>query len=528
MPTVSTELEHLDRNAVLAFDRSAHEVLGTRLEIWLESSGSWFVADTTGQRCEVMAATAPPQLASWPSGDTVYLDPIDDGTYELAFSLPSLRQVRVFAIGTITTTDGVRLRQLAVAAHRQCQTGVTIDQLELENCGLLYQVTNDFEELSFLRRMAELLEISDLTFDLTMMADTICPKLRPLCDAAAMIVVGAHTVEEHGISSIEVDSPLTWSGDRVVDETSCIRLVDQFRELCEERPVVRNHWQQHEQSERFPGVNSFVLVPIVNSEMVIGWLLALNRSECATIFDQDLPWEISYREFGSHEATLMSSSAALLATHARNVELFRERAELLVSMVRALVSAIEAKDEYTRGHSERVAIYGKRLAEELKMNEDFCERLYLTGLLHDIGKIGVRDAVLRKQGPLTDSEFEEIKAHVDKGWAILQDLAPLSYVLPGVLHHHEQHDGTGYPDNLAGKAIPLEGRILAVADSFDAMTSDRPYRPGMPVKQAETILREGAGTQWDAEIVDAFFRVMPDILSTKENYVPRTPAVRKR
>jgi HD-GYP domain-containing protein (c-di-GMP phosphodiesterase class II) len=246
-----------------------------------------------------------------------------------------------------------------------------------------------------------------------------------------------------------------------------------------------------------------------------------------------VPWDVSYLEFGTHEATLMSSSAAILATHARNVDLFREREELLVSMIRALVSAIEAKDEYTRGHSERVALYGKRLADELGLGEDYCERLYLTGLLHDVGKIGVRDAVLRKPGPLTDGEFEEIKQHPDKGWSILHDLEPLGYVLPGVLHHHENYDGRGYPDALAGEQIPLDGRILAVADAFDAMTSDRPYRTGMPLKQAEAILRDGAGRQWDPEMIDAFLRAMPDILAIKDTYRPRVqptrqPAARER
>jgi HD-GYP domain-containing protein (c-di-GMP phosphodiesterase class II) len=274
-------------------------------------------------------------------------------------------------------------------------------------------------------------------------------------------------------------------------------------------------------------VSSFIIVPIVNGAEFIGWLLALNRNNERNINIEELPWEVSYLEFGTHEATLMSSSAAILATHARNVELFREREELLVSMVRALVSAIEAKDEYTRGHSERVALYGKRLAEELGLGEDYCERLYLTGLLHDVGKIGVRDAVLRKPDALTDDEFEEIKQHPDKGWSILQDLEPLNYVLPGVLHHHESHNGRGYPDGLAGDRIPLDGRILAVADAFDAMTSDRPYRNGMPLAKAEAILKDGAGKQWDPEMIDAFFRAMPDILEIKKTYQPRVQPLRQ-
>jgi HD-GYP domain-containing protein (c-di-GMP phosphodiesterase class II) len=148
-------------------------------------------------------------------------------------------------------------------------------------------------------------------------------------------------------------------------------------------------------------------------------------------------------------------------------------------------------------------------------------------LLHDVGKIGVRDAVLRKPGPLTDEEFEEIKQHPDKGWQILHELVPLQHVLHGVLHHHEQFDGHGYPDQLAGHAIPLHGRILAVCDAYDAMTSDRPYRTGMPQERAESILRSGAGKQWDPELIDAFFRCMPDILQIKQTYRPR-PSVQRQ
>ena len=143
-------------------------------------------------------------------------------------------------------------------------------------------------------------------------------------------------------------------------------------------------------------------------------------------------------------------------------------------MVRSLVSALDAKDEYTCGHSERVALYGKILAEQAGYTEEERDRLYLTGLLHDVGKIGVSDAVLKKADKLTDEEFAEIKRHPDEGWAILQDLKQLQYVLPGVLFHHERVDGAGYPDGLAGTEIPKDGRLLAIVDAYDAMTSDRP------------------------------------------------------
>src|SRR5262249_10337019 len=130
--------------------------------------------------------------------------------------------------------------------------------------------------------------------------------------------------------------------------------------------------------------------------------------------------------------------------------------------------------------------------------------VFLAGLLHDIGKIGIRDAVLSKQGPLTAEEFEHVKQHVTIGYSILQNLRPIVHLLPGVRNHHERYDGEGYPDGLAGDAIPLLARILAVADSYDAMTTNRPYRESMPVQQVEKILLEGAGGQWDKRVIDAF------------------------
>jgi HD-GYP domain-containing protein (c-di-GMP phosphodiesterase class II) len=140
-----------------------------------------------------------------------------------------------------------------------------------------------------------------------------------------------------------------------------------------------------------------------------------------------------------------------------------------------------------------------------------CEELYMTGLLHDIGKIGVPDGVLSKPGKLTEAEFAQIRLHPEIGYQILKNLTPLDYALPGVLHHHEAVDGSGYPYGLSGDEIPLYARVLAVGDAYDAMTSDRPYRGGMDSEKAEAILRSGAGQQWDARAVNAFFAVATEI-----------------
>ena len=143
-------------------------------------------------------------------------------------------------------------------------------------------------------------------------------------------------------------------------------------------------------------------------------------------------------------------------------------------------------------------------------------RSYLAGLLHDVGKIGIDDDVLKKTGPLTPEEYRKIQSHVEIGVKILKDLKKLAHILPGVKHHHESLDGTGYPDHLCGNDIPLEARILAVADSFDAMSSSRPYRKRLSFAQIDKILQDGRGIQWDADVIDALFACRSELEAIRQ------------
>ena len=204
--------------------------------------------------------------------------------------------------------------------------------------------------------------------------------------------------------------------------------------------------------------------------------------------------------------------------YVRNIDLYREHNDLLFSFVRSLVSTLDAKDPYTRGHSERVALIGRRLGAELGLPEEELKTIHLSGLLHDIGKIGVNESILRKNGPLNDDEFQQIQRHPMIGFNILSGLKNLRHVLPGVRSHHENVDGSGYPDQLAGDDIPLLARILAVADGYDAMGSDRPYRKGMPIEKIEAIFSRGSGRQWDSAVIDAYFRCRTDVLQICGDY----------
>ena len=190
----------------------------------------------------------------------------------------------------------------------------------------------------------------------------------------------------------------------------------------------------------------------------------------------------------------------------RTAELRRERAKLerlSVATLEALVNALEAKDPYLRGHSARVADLGAMIAAELGLNEDQVELVRMAGRLHDIGKIGIREEILAKEGPLTNEEYEQVKQHVVIGSQILAPLAHLGDVIAFVRSHHERWDGQGYPDKLRGDTIPLGARVLAAAEIYDALTTSRPYQEKMPPEVAAERMRDLAGSVLDQNVYKA-------------------------
>jgi putative nucleotidyltransferase with HDIG domain len=181
-----------------------------------------------------------------------------------------------------------------------------------------------------------------------------------------------------------------------------------------------------------------------------------------------------------------------------------------VQTIRALAEAVDAKDAYTRGHSERVGVYASKITREMGFPKEFIERVYIAGLLHDVGKIGVRDAVITKPDRLTPDEYAEIKKHPEIGAKILEPVSFLADVVACVRHHHEWFDGSasGYPERLRGDQIPLPSRIILVADTVEAMTSDRPYRKGLKLEVVTSELHRYSGTQFDPACVKAFLQVL--------------------
>ena len=185
-----------------------------------------------------------------------------------------------------------------------------------------------------------------------------------------------------------------------------------------------------------------------------------------------------------------------------------ELRSLIKELVLSFANALDAKSPWTMGHSERVASFALAIAKEMQFNAHDMEMLKIGSLLHDIGKIGTYDVILDKTEPLTEKEWELIKMHPSKGAAILNPVGQLQKVIPIVKYHHERFDGKGYPEGLKGHDIPLLARILCVADSFDALSADRPYKPAMGKEEALGYMKQHAGTQFDPDIVKIFLKIL--------------------
>jgi HD-GYP domain-containing protein (c-di-GMP phosphodiesterase class II) len=216
----------------------------------------------------------------------------------------------------------------------------------------------------------------------------------------------------------------------------------------------------------------------------------------------------THNEIGDLADNFNSMSDAIEGAIERLKKAAYENQMLFLNSVRMLAAAIDAKDPYTRGHSERVARYSMAIGKNLGLPEKDMRDLRISALLHDVGKIGIDDRILRKPGALSDDEFEVMKQHPAKGAAIMSGVAQLIDIIPGMKYHHEKWSGGGYPDNLQGEAIPMQARIIAIADTFDAMTTNRPYQKAMEISYVVEKVKSFAGNRFDPRVVDAFVQAV--------------------
>ncbi len=254
------------------------------------------------------------------------------------------------------------------------------------------------------------------------------------------------------------------------------------------------------EDERFDGgmsivtqnIASVMCAPLIHQQEVLGAVYVDTRGAKSAFVQGDLE--------------LLVALAGPAAIAIRNAQYMRKLERAYHDTIVALSNSVEARDHYTVGHTWRVTNFALQIARAMGWTEDQLKTCEIGGVLHDVGKIAIEDSILCNPGRLTDEEFAKMKVHPEKGARMMQDIPFLKPVIPYCLYHHERFDGKGYPFQISGEKIPIEGRLIAVADTFDAMTSNRPYRKGLDPELAIAELEKGRGTQFDPECVDALVR----------------------
>lgn len=383
--------------------------------------------------------------------------------------------------------------QLAESTIDNIHQRTKLAHLEREISEAVGHARDSCVELGLLHRLARGLDVSQGPDDLWRSAVSWLAEAVP---AQCIVAVARCNGEGVQIPLFGENGPAErYFGEYPVEPRALSDMMERLGGVAR-RSLVLNRAHTSAPTWEYATIRELASVPILQGTRLAGWLLAINHAGV----DGD-----EFCEFGTAEIRLLESVSTILGVHRHNTHLFARQGDLFAASVRALTSAIDAKDPYTHGHSERVARVAVCIAQELGLDKELLDTIYLGGLLHDIGKIGIDDNILKKAGPLTADEHDHIKRHPQLGYDILSGVTQLQKILPIVLHHHESWDGSGYPHGLTGEATPLIARIAAVADAFDAMSSDRPYRRGMADDQLDEVIRGGAGRQWDPNVVDAFF-----------------------
>jgi putative nucleotidyltransferase with HDIG domain len=397
------------------------------------------------------------------------------------------------------------LSELSGAIAERATSQQAAAQLKRQMADISSHLLMTFEEITLLHRLTEHLSISKSVTDICELSVNWLGDVIPAKSVAIWFESFGYMDSQRTLGhDADGSAMLIVHGNCPLAQDAFGKFMERLGPRVASEPLVLNRGATSSPTWFYPDVREIISVPIREGNRLFGWLLALNHTGAGDITNSE-------GEFGTVEACLMASVATILGIHCGNIALYHEQSEFFSSVVRALTSAIDAKDPYTCGHSDRVARLSVSLARQLGCGKEDLNTIYLSGLLHDIGKIGIDDNVLRKPGALTPAEFEHIKTHPDLGCRILQGVKQLDKVMPVVRHHHEAWNGGGYPAGLKAEETPFLARVVAVADSIDAMSSDRPYRKGMPDEKLDAILRDGAGKQWDPKVIEAAFQVRDEL-----------------
>jgi HD-GYP domain-containing protein (c-di-GMP phosphodiesterase class II) len=294
------------------------------------------------------------------------------------------------------------------------------------------------------------------------------------------------------LAAVGLTSSLVVRGQRPLDDEA---LAEALGDLAEAAPADMRSFLSCAREGLGAGTEARLLVqPIARGGELAGLMI------CGDKHGDD-------RQVSSYDMQLLEAAAAFTGSFLENARLYREQQALFMGSLKSLTAAIDAKDRYTCGHSERVALLAAQLARAMGMDEARAEKVHICGLVHDVGKIGVPERVLCKPGRLTESELELVKRHPVVGARIIRDIPMLGDILGGVTHHHERWDGKGYPDGLRGEEIPLFARLIGLADTFDAMSSTRSYRGAMSRAEVLAEIADNAGTQFDPALTKAFLQL---------------------
>jgi HD-GYP domain-containing protein (c-di-GMP phosphodiesterase class II) len=442
-------------------------------------------------------------------------------------ALPGRRRRRMSAspepemvAGLILTESLQEAEQFrAVCSHHQCDYRSTLKQLDQRDmlspgeadrlAMAMYWMNQDLVELERQRGELQNLssELSESYEELSLLYTlsnnmTVNQKpeafLRQACEELQQVIglrwLGLYLYEDdprlENLSGQMITAEGTQQASSSLKELGR-ELSREYRELTE--PAVFDGATEIDVSRMTGLMDSLLLAPLRTQDNSLGLLVGGEKADGTNITSVD--------------SKLCDSFAKTLAIFLENRMLYEDMHAMFIGTLHALTSAIDAKDSYTHGHTERVAMLARMLAKQVGLDDGTAERVYISGLLHDVGKIGVPEAVLCKAGQLTDDEFELIKMHPQIGARILQDIRQMEDLLPGVLYHHERWDGGGYPKGLSGENIPLFGRLIGLADAFDAMSSTRTYRHAMQMNQVLSEIKQCSGTQFDPDLIEAFLEL---------------------
>jgi len=386
-----------------------------------------------------------------------------------------------------------------IAAIPEMPSGDLAQRVELDGSGLM-ALPSEFESIENFRRvqrdLATIYRVGNLIsggLDLESLYERILDAIFEVVhsDRAFLIMADPETGKLKAVAKHE-KKPLTESEAVPTFSSTVVREVRERGASVLRADALTDDRYAQAESVLFQNIHSVIAVPVESPDEILGVIYADTVAECEA--------------FTKHDLELLTAVGKQAGVAVQRAMFAVQLEQLLRSTVRALVATIDAKDMYTRGHSERVTAYALRIGTAAGLKERTLRTLELAGLLHDIGKIGVPESVLRKAGPLTDKEYEIIKEHPKLGESILRHIKGAKDIAEIVLHHHERWDGRGYPEGLAKEEPSLAARILAVADAFDAMGSQRPYRDRMAQTKVLEEIGRCAGSQFDPALVNVLLR----------------------